>query len=148
MLHKPFKKIQTNRRAREMKKQTFLVMAGSLFLLASVSFAAETKPPKKTAELLNLGNKLYQQNCTPCHGPKGNGKGPVAATLTPHPVDFAQPLKNWPNTKGNPEKIFEVISKGIHNSAMVGFPQFSDKDRWALVYRVMEFSGKSARKTK
>ncbi len=49
-------------------------------------------------------------------------------------------MKDWPNTKGNPEKIFEVISNGIPNSAMVAWKQFSEKERWGLVYYVMGFS--------
>ena len=117
------------------------------FLLGT-ALAKDPNPPKKTPELLTQGKKLYEQNCAPCHGPKGEGKGPLANTLTPHPADFALPLKDWPNTKGDPEKIFEVISKGIPNSAMVGFAQFSEKERWGLVYRVTEFSAQPQKKAK
>ncbi len=133
-----------------MNRWTWSVMVGSLFLFASfgVALGGGPKPPKKTADLVNLGKKLYDQNCTPCHGPKGEGKGALANTLTPHPSDFALPLKDWPNTKGDPEKIFGVVTKGIPNSAMVGFPQLSEKERWGLVYRVMEFSVPSGRKGK
>ena len=133
-----------------MKRWAWVVAVGSLYLFASssVGFAANPKPPAKTADLLSQGKKLYEQNCVPCHGAKGEGKGALAETLTPHPSDFALPLKDWPNTKGNPEKIFEVISKGIPNSAMVGWPQLSDKDRWGLVYRVMDFSVPSGKKGK
>ena len=132
-----------------MKRRTWKAMVGSLFLLASLGVAfGDPQPPKKTPDLVNLGKKLYEQNCVPCHGAKGEGKGALANTLTPHPSDFALPLKDWPNTKGNPEKIFGVITKGIPNSAMVGWPQLSDKERWGLVYRVMEFSAPSGRKGK
>jgi mono/diheme cytochrome c family protein len=133
-----------------MKKWIWRVTAASLFLFASfgVVLGADPKPPKKTPDLVNLGKKLYDQNCIPCHGAKGEGKGALANTLTPHPSDFALPLKDWPNTKGNPEKVFGVITKGIPNSAMVGWSQLSEKERWGLVYRVMEFSGPSGRKGK
>jgi len=133
-----------------MKRWTWIVTVGSLFLLASFGAAlgADPRPPKKTPDLVTLGKKLYDQNCVPCHGAKGEGKGALADALTPHPSDFALPLKNWPNTKGDPEKIFGVITKGIPNSAMVGFPQLSEKERWGLVYRVMEFSVPSGRKAK
>jgi mono/diheme cytochrome c family protein len=133
-----------------MKRRTWILIVGSLFLLASLGAALgeNPKPPKKTPDLVNLGKKLYEQNCTPCHGPKGEGRGALANTLTPHPSDFALPLKDWPNTKGDPEKVLEVITKGIPNSAMVGWPQLSEKERWGLVYRVMEFSVPSGRKGK
>ena len=144
-----FKKSDGSRR-KKMKRWTWITAVGSLFLLASfaVVLGADPKPPKKTLALVNAGKKLYEQNCTPCHGPKGEGKGPLANTLTPHPSDFALPLKGWPNTKGVPEKIFEVVTKGIPNSAMVGWPQLSEKERWGLVYRVMDFSAAPASKRK
>ena len=133
-----------------MKRRAWMLMVGSLFLVASfgVALGGDPKPPKKTPDLVNLGKKLYDQNCVPCHGAKGEGKGALANTLTPHPSDFALPLKDWPNTKGDSEKIFGVITKGIPNSAMVGWPQLSEKERWGLVYRVMEFSVPSGRKGK
>jgi len=133
-----------------MKKWTWRVTVGSLFLFAvfGIALGADPKPPKKTPDLVNLGKKLYDQSCVPCHGAKGEGKGALAATLTPHPSDFALPLKDWPNTKGDPGKIFGVITKGIPNSAMVGWPQLSEKERWGLTYRVMEFSAPSGGKGK
>ena len=112
------------------------------------ALAKDSQPPKKTPELLNQGKKLYEQNCSPCHGTKGDGKGPASAALKPAPSDFAEPLNKWPNTKGKPEKIFEVISKGIPNSAMVKWDQFPERDRWGLVYFVMEFVKSSGPKKK
>jgi high-affinity iron transporter len=127
-----------------MKRLLWLVVLVTFFSLSFMGavMAKDPKAPQKTPELVSTGKKLYETNCASCHGAKGEGKGPAAAALTPHPVDFAQPLKNWPNTKGNPEKIFEVISKGIPNSAMVGWSQLSEKDRWGLVFFVMEFAKK------
>ncbi len=127
-----------------MERRLWIWAIGCMFLFSLVGAAVgkAPAPPKKTSELVNVGKKLYEKNCTACHGPKGEGKGPLASALTPHPVDFAEPLKNWPNTKGDPEKIFEVISKGVPNSAMVAWPQFSEKERWGLVYFVMGFARK------
>jgi hypothetical protein len=78
----------------------------------------------------------------------GKRRGKGCPCKCPHPSDFALPLKDWPSTKGNPEKIFAVITKGIPNSVMAGWPQLSDKERWGLVYRVMEFSVPSGKKGK
>ncbi len=130
-----------------MKKWTWIVMVGSLFLLATIALAANPAPPKRTPELLKEGKKIFEQICASCHGSKGDGKGPAAAGLKPPPVDFVKPLREWPNTKGDPQKIFEVISKGIPNSAMVAWTQYSEQQRWALVYTVMDFST-SAKKAK
>ena len=120
-------------------------MIGSLFLLTTIGLAANLTPPKKTPELLKEGGKIYEQVCASCHGSKGDGKGPAGAVLKPPPTDFQKPLKEWPNTKGDPQKVFEVISKGIPNSAMVAWTQYSEQQRWALAYRVVDFSKPTAK---
>ena len=112
-----------------------------LFSLGAV-LGKEPPPPKKTPQLVSQGKKLFEQNCVPCHGAKGDGKGVLASTLKPSPSDFALPLKQWPHTKGDPGKVFEVISKGIPNSAMVGWSQLAGKERWGLVYYIMDFAKK------
>ncbi len=133
-----------------MKKWTCIVMIGSLFLLFSLGAALEKdlKAPKKTPELLKQGKKIFEQTCAPCHGSKGDGKGPAGAVLKPPPTDFQKPLKEWPNTKGNLEKVFEVISKGIPNSSMVAWTQYSEQERWALAYTVEQFAARPAGKPK
>ncbi len=137
--------IETDRRLRQMKHRTWIMVVGFLFLLTTMGFAANPAPPKKTPELLKEGKKIFEQVCASCHGSNGDGKGPAGAALTPAPTDFQRPLKEWPNAKGNPQKIFEVISKGIPNSAMVAWTQYSAQQRWALVYTVMGFSKATAK---
>ncbi len=121
-------------------------MAGFLFLLVTIALAANPTPPRKTPTLLEEGKKIFEQVCASCHGSKGDGKGPAGAALTPPPTDFQKPLKEWPNTKGNPQKIFQVISKGIPNSAMIAWTQYSDQQRWALAYFVMTFAQSAPKK--
>ena len=131
-----------------MKRWTWIVIVGTLFLLATIGLAANPPPPKKTPELLKEGKQIFEQVCASCHGSNGDGKGPAGAVLKPPPTDFQKPLKEWPNTKGDTQKIFEVISKGIPNSAMVAWTQYSEQQRWALVYCIMDFSTTSAKKAK
>ena len=126
-----------------MRKWIWIVMVGSLFLLATIGLTANPAPPKKTPELLKEGKKIFEQVCASCHG---DGKGLAGAALNPRPTDFQKPLKEWPNTKGNPQKIFEVISKGIPNSTMVAWTQYSEQQRWGLVYTVMGFAAQPAKK--
>ena len=129
-------------------RRTIIGIAGSIFLFASLSVAVDPKPPPKNPELLKQGKKIFEQTCAPCHGTKGDGKGPAGAVLKPPPTDFQKPLKEWPNTKGNLEKIFGVISKGIPNSSMVAWTQYSEQERWALAYTVVEFAARPAGKAK
>jgi cbb3-type cytochrome c oxidase subunit II len=46
--------------------------------------------PKLTASQdRSRGLRLYARNCASCHGPHGEGDGPGAAGLHPHPANFA-----------------------------------------------------------
>jgi mono/diheme cytochrome c family protein len=125
----------------KMKRLLWVVMLGSFLLLCSSGQSwGQSSPPKKTPELLAKGKKLYEQNCMPCHGPKGDGKGPAGVLLKPPPRDFNRPLSQWTYSKGDLKKVFDVISKGIPNTSMVKWDQLSEQDRWALVYFVEGFA--------
>jgi mono/diheme cytochrome c family protein len=125
----------------KMKGLLWVVLLSSFFLFSSLgqSLGQSKVPPKKTPELLAQGKKLYEQNCMPCHGPKGDGKGPAGALLKPPPRDFNRPLSQWTYSKGDLKKVFDVISKGIPNTTMVKWDQLSEQERWALVYFVEGF---------
>jgi mono/diheme cytochrome c family protein len=135
---------------RKPKRWSWAVIAGFFFILSSLGTALgkDPAPPKKTPDLLNKGKKIFEQACAPCHGSKGDGKGPAGAALKPPPTNFTLPLKDWPYTKGNIQKIFEVITKGIPNSSMVPWAQYSEQERWGLAYTTMEFAGSAAKKGK
>ncbi len=44
------------------------------------------------------------------------------------------------DSKGDSNKVFEVVTKGIPNSSMVKWDQLSEQERWALVYTVVGFA--------
>ena len=125
-----------------MKRWLLVIIFGSLFLLYSfnIVFGQVAKPPQKTPEVLNQGKKLYETNCAPCHGAKGDGKGPAGVALKPPPRTFNIPLDQWTYSKGDLKKVFEIVTKGIPNSAMVKWDQLSEQERWALVYTVLGFA--------
>lgn len=55
------------------------------------------------------GKSIYNDKCAACHGEKGDGKGPMAATFDPKPGSFSDP-KFW---KGDANKmISDSITKG------------------------------------
>jgi cytochrome c len=100
----------------------------------------QVKIPKKTPELLTLGKTFYEQNCALCHGLKGDGKGQIGPSLKPPPQDFNLPFKQWPHSKGDLKKVFEIISKGIPNTSMIKWDHLSEQVRWGLVYYIVDFS--------
>ncbi len=112
-----------------------------IFLLSSPCILnGQTKIPPKNLELLNQGKKLYEKNCIPCHGIKGDGKGQLGPSLNPPPRDFNLPFKQWPYSKGDLRKVFQIISKGIPNTSMIKWDHLSEQERWGLVYYVVEYS--------
>ena len=117
-----------------------IVVVSLLLFLLGTALGKDPAPPKKTPELLTQGKKLYDQNCVTCHGPKGDGKGQLGAALKPAPSDFTKPLKEWPYTKGDSKKVFDVITKGIPNSSMVKWDHLPEQERWALVYFIVDFA--------
>lgn len=58
-----------------------------IILLTAV--AASVIPAAATAADAEAGNALFQINCMTCHGPAGQGDGPLAAALDPKPRDLS-----------------------------------------------------------
>lgn len=62
-----------------------------------------------TADDLAAGQQLYQQRCSPCHGPDGKGQTPTAQALTPKPRDHTDGA--YMNALSN-EHLLKVIKQG------------------------------------
>ena len=72
------------------------------------------------------GKILFAQVCAACHGPLGDGKSPIAATLAPPPTNLTQeqPDLNY---------VIQVLRDGVPGTAMPAMQnQFSEPDRAAL----------------
>ena len=108
---------------------------------------AEPHPPFGS-NLRLLGGAWYDQLCTPCHGPHGDGKGPWAEKLLPRPRDFTKGVYEFRSTPTGTlptnEDLWKVVSGGLHGTAMVPWITFSEYDRWALVAYVESFSPRFA----
>jgi len=127
----------------------------ALGLLASVQVKAQEKPYvpwvapadakavksplKKTPENLKAGEETFRENCEVCHGPKGDGTGPTAKTLTIKPANFTDAKLMSTETDGS---LFWKMSKG--RGAMPSWEdQLSDTERWQLVMYIETFAGKA-----
>ena len=119
----------------------WIVMLLAMFIFSSCATfqGIGEKSPPKNPDLLSQGKKLYEENCIQCHGQNGDGKGWKSAELKKKPRNFTLPFDQWTYSKGDPTKVFEALKKGIPDTPMAMF-HFTDEQRWALVYRVMEFS--------
>lgn len=100
------------------------------------TIASRVEP--KGDKQLEKGKKLYQNNCTSCHGESGKGDGPAGQALEPAPRNFHATDVEW--TKGtSPLNIFNVLSNGIEGTAMSSYASMSEEERWALTHYVRQW---------
>ncbi|RME41214.1 MAG: cytochrome c [Caldilineae bacterium] len=52
-------------------------------------FADLSNPFAGDEEAIAAGKTIFETNCVPCHGPKGEGDGPAAANLNPKPANLS-----------------------------------------------------------
>ena len=98
-----------------------------LVFRAPASADATRNPTKGDAAAAQAGQKLYLQQCAPCHGSRGRGDGDAAAGLSKAPAnhtsDQVQGL-----TDG---ALYWMITTG--NSPMPAYNALSITQRWQLV---------------
>lgn len=94
-------------------------------------------PLQRTPANLSQAGKLFQTNCSMCHGPEGKGNGPLVKYFTdarvPPPVDFSQP-----RTKGRSEgQIWYIMTNGL--GAMPSFKNLlTPEERWLITMFVQD----------
>src|ERR1019366_1745375 len=99
-------------------------------LPALAAYVQTLHQPAKVApvspEALQHGNQIFLQNCAPCHGVSGDGKGAAATALIPEPASFKSKQPDF-------DSILQVLSDGIAGTAMPAWKnQISESDRRAL----------------
>jgi mono/diheme cytochrome c family protein len=101
---------------------------------------AVKNPLKKTPDVVKAGAETFRENCEVCHGPKGDGTGPTAKTLTIKPANFTDGKLMAQETDGT---LFWKMSKG--RGAMPSWEdQLSDTERWQLVIYIRSLAAKPA----
>lgn len=98
-----------------------------------------SKTPITPVSLAN-GKKIFESNCSVCHGLKGNGDGPMASQFDPSPAVLSNPqLTGDANTTAYDN--FQVISVGIANTAMMSWAEvLSENEIWDVTYYLRTFS--------
>ena len=101
--------------------------------------------PRATPQLLADGKVLYERaKCAECHGERGKGDGPSAATLKD---DFDRPIRPADFTRGefkggsSVTDVYRTMTTGLDGTPMPSFADtMSDADRWAISYYVLSLS--------
>ncbi|MDQ7074490.1 MAG: c-type cytochrome [Gammaproteobacteria bacterium] len=76
---------------------------------------------------------IFIQECAQCHGKQGDGNGPLAATLSPPPINFLHRERYLERTLYG---LYSTITMGVDHSAMQAYPQLSNLERWSLAFYV------------
>ncbi|MEE9231503.1 MAG: c(7)-type cytochrome triheme domain-containing protein [Acidobacteriota bacterium] len=105
---------------------------------------AGREPIPGTAGILERGRVVYSEACATCHGEKGDGKGSLAEWLDPRPRDFTAGKFKFRSTPGTSIPtdfdLFQIITRGIPGTSMLGWSSLSYEDRWSLVHFIKTFS--------
>jgi mono/diheme cytochrome c family protein len=83
--------------------------------IASVLTATESTYPDGLNGNVDVGMAFYLQNCSVCHGVKGDGKGPRAYFILPKPRDFQHPASRHGLDRA---RLFTAIAKGTRGTEM------------------------------
>jgi high-affinity iron transporter len=113
-------------------------VAGLAHALAADLIAAYPVPlAPKTMPDPARGVALYAENCAACHGSAGDAKTPMAATLDPPPIAFADRARARERSLF---ALYQVIDQGLEGTAMPSFAHLSEADKWALAFRAGRFA--------
>jgi mono/diheme cytochrome c family protein len=85
---------------------------------------------------VDTGYRLYQANCTACHGVDGNGGGPLSGTTPVTPPSLRAHLAE--HTDGD---LFYWISEGLPGGMPAWKTELSETDRWNLVNYLRSLNG-------
>ncbi|MEE8368138.1 MAG: c-type cytochrome [Thermoanaerobaculia bacterium] len=103
------------------------------------------EPPAMTADLAAQGKRVFDDNCSSCHGKSGAADGLCAKFLIPQPRDFTTGVYRFKSTPGSEmptdRDLYRTVSLGIHSTGMPPWRfLLSEEDRWALIAYIKTFS--------
>ena len=112
------------------KKPPALIEPMNTRFAATLGSEAALELPRNPIDVA-AGERLYQANCVSCHGPRGLGDGPAAATLNPKPPSIGTASTMASVT---PATMFRKVSVGVLGTAMPSFSsKLSAEQRWNIV---------------
>ena len=104
---------------------------------------ARKNPVKFTEVSVDRGRKIFLTQCALCHGPKGDGKGELAADMKLNVPNFTKPETLKDRTDG---ELFTIM--GIGQDPMPAQSgRLTDTHRWNLVNYLRMLSGKTPEKS-
>ncbi len=101
-----------------------------LLTVAAYPTSFAISPVAYTTQSIARGGRLYAESCAVCHGARGKGNGPAAATLKVPPADLTA-AHVLAHSEGD---TFWRLTAGMPETGMPGFAEIlSEDERWDLV---------------
>ena len=98
----------------------------------------------ETGASAETGKAVYVKRCLPCHGERGDGKGPVAEFLNPRPRDFLMAAYRLRTTESGEaptdEDLLRVMDRGIAGTSMSAWPTLTAAERREVVSYIKSFN--------
>lgn len=110
---------------------------------------------KLDEETLARGSQFYRVQCLQCHGVPGNGRGPTAKWVNPHPRDYRMGIFKFMSVdqvknqteNGEPrlpmptrDDLHHTLYTGVENTSMPAFNLLPEEELEALVSYVIHLS--------
>jgi mono/diheme cytochrome c family protein len=109
----------------------------------NTSFEEALKNLQLDDKALAAGSVLYRRHCLHCHGVPGNGRGPTATWLHPHPRDYRKGKFKFSSTgKDAPSRndLYRVLKNGVDYTSMPSFGLLADTEIDHLISYVIHLS--------
>src|SRR5262245_29943142 len=101
--------------------------------------AREIQVPDLSSSMATRGMEHYAENCEPCHGAPGVGKGEIGKGVNPPAPDLTKSAAVW-----SPAELFWIIKNGIKMTAMPAWgPTHPDEEIWNIVALVRDLPAMS-----
>jgi mono/diheme cytochrome c family protein len=102
-------------------------------------------------ETLKRGSQFYRLHCLQCHGLTGDGRGPTARWVNPHPRDYRVGKFKFESVDPAPDKKLEkllprrddllhTLQQGVEGTAMQSYNMLPEADLNVLVSYVIHLS--------
>lgn len=96
-------------------------------------------PLRPTPQVLERGKRVYEVNCSVCHGTQGQGNGPVVDAQNKFP--FAPAVNAGPTQARSDGYLYAVVDVGRNFMPPYG-ARITHLDRWAVVTYVRQLQGR------
>ena len=112
-------------------------------------FSQPTLDPARLAQALAAGERVFNNNCAPCHGRRGDGRGPAARFLRIRPRNFTTGAYKYRTTPSGAlptdADILRTVRRGIPGTEMPRWAgRLPDSDLRAVVQYIKTFSPRFA----